>query len=195
MKRAFDLLTSCLGLLLLLPLLLLIAVAVAMADGPPVFFRQVRVGRHGRDFRLCKFRTMAVCKEAEKGRFDAGSHNRVTAIGRILRKTKLDELPQLWNVLRGDMSLVGPRPEVRAWVEAFPAHWSQVLTVRPGITDPASIEFRNEEELLAAAPNPEDFYRTVVLPRKLELYERYVANHTLGGDIVLLFKTVRAVFS
>jgi len=130
---------------------------------------------------------------ADGGAFDAGDTSRVTAVGRVLRKTKLDELPQLWNVLKGDMSLVGPRPEVRKWVEAYPERWAKVLSVRPGITDPASIEFRNEEELLAQAGDPEAYYRDVILPRKLDLYEEYVAKRSLGGDISIMFKTVFAV--
>lgn len=132
---------------------------------------------------------MTVQRGTERGSFDAGSSVRVTRVGKLLRKTKLDELPQLWNVLVGDMSLVGPRPEVRKWVEAYPERWEKVLIVQPGITDPASIEFRNEEELLAAAPNPEAYYRDVILPRKLDLYEEYVRNHTFGGDIAILIKT------
>jgi lipopolysaccharide/colanic/teichoic acid biosynthesis glycosyltransferase len=117
----------------------------------------------------------------------------VTRVGKLLRKTKLDELPQLWNVLVGDMSLVGPRPEVRKWVEAYPDRWSKVLAVRPGITDPASIEFRNEEELLAAAPDPKTCYRDVILPRKLDLYEEYVETRSFWGDVGILLKTVWAV--
>ena len=136
---------------------------------------------------------MTVQRGTERGSFDVGSSARVTRVGKLLRKTKLDEFPQLWNVLVGDMSLVGPRPEVRKWVEAYPDRWSKVLAVRPGITDPASIEFRNEEELLAAAPGPETCYRDVILPRKLDLYERYVATQSLGGDIGILFRTMWAV--
>ncbi|MFA4943142.1 MAG: sugar transferase [Lentisphaeria bacterium] len=190
MKRLFDIVTSFLGLVALSPLLLLTALAIVAADGVPLLFRQLRVGRHGRDFRLCKFRTMAVRKEAEMGSFDAGGAARVTPLGRFLRKTKLDELPQLWNVLIGDMSLVGPRPEVRKWVDAYPERWAAVLTVRPGITDNASIEFRNEEEILARAADPEKAYREDVLPRKLDLYEAYVQNHNLVGDLKILFRTL-----
>ncbi len=142
---------------------------------------------------LFKFRTMTVRKGTEQGSFDAGSAARVTRVGAFLRKTKLDELPQLWNVLKGDMSLVGPRPEVRKWVEAYPERWARVLTVRPGITDPASIEFRNEEDILAASPDPERTYREVILPRKLDLYEEYVRTRSFWGDVGILLKTVWAV--
>ncbi len=188
-KRLFDLCAAGVGLLLLCPLLLGVALAIWLTDGRPVFFRQLRVGRGGVDFWLYKFRTMTVVREAERGSFDAGSTRRVTTIGRLLRKTKLDELPQLWNVLRGEMSLVGPRPEVRQWVAAYPERWAGVLTVRPGITDPASIAYRNEEELLAAAPDPERCYREEILPRKLALYEDYVQRHGLARDLRLIFET------
>ena len=162
MKRVFDISTVCLCLVALLPVMALLALAVLLWTGFPVFFRQRRVGRGGREFYLIKFRTMTVLKAVEQGAFDAGNTSRVTQVGRLLRKTKLDELPQLWNVLVGDMSLVGPRPEVRKWVEVYPERWARVHTIRPGITDPASIEFRNEEEILAAAENPEATYREVI---------------------------------
>ena len=218
LKRLFDAIAASLGLMILAPLLAMVALAVRRYSPGPVFFRQVRVGREGHDFVLCKFRTMAEGQKtggrkqgtgkadlgsrtsdlglptSEDGAtFDAGSTLRVTPIGSILRRWKLDELPQLWNVLKGDMSLVGPRPEVRKWVDAYPGRWAKVLTIRPGITDPASIEFRNEEELLAAAPCPEDYYRHVVLPRKLELYEAYVRTRCFWGDVGILFRTVWAV--
>jgi lipopolysaccharide/colanic/teichoic acid biosynthesis glycosyltransferase len=180
-------------LLLLLPVFLVVGVAIAWADGVPVVFRQVRVGRRGRDFVLVKFRTMRSVQGAERGSFEAGNVSRVTGFGRILRKSKLDELPQLWNVLKGDMSLVGPRPEVRKWVDAYPERWACVHTVRPGITDPASIVYRNEEEILAAAADPERCYREEILPRKLDLYDEYVRNRTFWGDVRILFRTVWVV--
>lgn len=194
-KRVFDIIAASLGLFLLGPILALVAFAIIMTDGRPVLFRQKRKGRAGNDFHLIKFRSMTARRNAEQGEFDAGSTSRVTRTGRFLRKTKLDELPQLWNVLTGDMSLVGPRPEVRKWVEAYPERWARILTVRPGITDPASIEFRDEEELLAAVPDPERYYRVVILPKKLDLYEHYVGSHTFSGDLLILFKTFLAVAS
>jgi len=193
MKRCFDLSMALVGLVILLPLLILVGLAVTLFSGWPIFFRQIRVGRGGRNFTLVKFRTMGVLREAESGSFDVGSGHRVTSVGRILRKTKLDELPQLWNVVTGDMSLVGPRPEVRFWVEAFPGRWAKVLIVRPGITDPASIEFRNEEAILARESSPEQTYRNVILPRKLDLYEVYVSQRSFWGDVGILLKTVWAV--
>jgi lipopolysaccharide/colanic/teichoic acid biosynthesis glycosyltransferase len=192
-KRLLDIAGSAAGLLLLSPLLLAAWLAVVLGSGRPGFFRQSRVGRLGRDFTLWKFRTMTVRRGAENGSFDAGSVARVTPVGRFLRRWKLDELPQLWNVLRGEMSLVGPRPEVRKWVEAYPDLWAEVLVVRPGITDPASIEFRNEEEILSRSPDPEQTYRERILPRKLELYRGYVRSQSLRGDAAVLLRTVWAV--
>ncbi|MEI8122201.1 MAG: sugar transferase [bacterium] len=195
MKRVLDIAGALVGEVLLSPLLAVVWIAVVLESGLPGLFRQRRMGRGGSEFALYKFRTMTVLQRGtERGSFDVGSSARVTRVGKLLRKTKLDELPQLWNVLVGDMSLVGPRPEVRKWVEVYPERWAKVLSVRPGITDPASIEFRNEEELLAAAPDPETHYRNVILPQKLDLYERYVASQSLGGDISILFRTMWAVF-
>jgi lipopolysaccharide/colanic/teichoic acid biosynthesis glycosyltransferase len=194
-QRGFDAVVSGLALLVLSPVFVLLGAVVAVGSGWPVVFRQTRVGREGRDFTLLKFRSMEVCPEAARGSFEAGSTRRVTRVGRVLRKYKLDELPQLWNVLKGDMSLVGPRPEVRKWVEAYPERWAFVLQVRPGITDPASIEFRNEEELLSGATDPERLYRESILPRKLDLYEAYVRERTFGGDLRVLWQTVRVVLA
>lgn len=136
---------------------------------------------------------MRVVREAASGTFDAGDTSRITKIGAFLRKTKLDELPQLWNVFIGDMSFVGPRPEVRKWVDAYPGRWAKVLTVKPGITDPASIFYRNEEELLAQADDPVACYRDQILLHKLDLYEEYVKTRTFWGDIFLIFKTIMLV--
>ena len=193
MKRILDIVGALTGGVLLSPLLAVVWMAVVLESGLPGLFRQRRMGRGGSEFTLYKFRTMTVQRGTERGSFDVGSSARVTRVGKILRKTKLDELPQLWNVMVGDMSLVGPRPEVRKWVEAYPDRWAKVLAFRPGITDPASIEFRNEEELLAAAPDPETYYREVILPRKLDLYEEYVETRSFWGDVGILLKTVWAV--
>jgi lipopolysaccharide/colanic/teichoic acid biosynthesis glycosyltransferase len=193
MKRATDFALSALALVVLSPWLLLIAVLVRLTSPGPALFRQLRVGRSDRSFVMLKFRTMTVLRDAEKGIFEAGAAGRVTPIGRILRRTKLDELPQLWNVLKGDMALVGPRPEVRKWVGAYPDHWKRILTVRPGMTDPGSIEFRNEEDILAAQADPETYYRDVILPRKLALYEKYVQTRSFWGDLGILLRTIREV--
>ena len=188
-KRTLDLVVAVLGLLLLCPVLVIIAVAVWWSSRGPVLFRQIRVGQDGRDFILLKFRTMRVRRGSEAGSFDVGDASRVTPVGTFLRATKLDELPQFWNVVRGDMSLVGPRPEVRRWVEVFPDRWATVHSVRPGITDPASILYRHEERLLAACSDPEQLYRTEILPRKLDLYESYVRNRSFTSDLGILWRT------
>jgi len=190
MKRLFDAFCSLVALLVFGPLLIALWLAVVFSSGLPGLFRQQRVGRGGRAFTLFKFRTMTVNETAEVGTFEAGSTARITTIGKMLRKTKLDEFPQLWNVLKGDMSFVGPRPEVRKWVEIYPKRWANVLTVRPGITDAASIRFRNEEALLAAAADPERMYEQEVLPQKLDIYEEYVRTRSFSGDLVLLFRTL-----
>jgi len=194
-KRLFDIMASCLGLLVVLPLLLVVAGFILIFDGAPVFYHHIRAGRNNRDFILTKFRTMSVLASGFNGTFDAGNKSRVTRLGALLRKTKLDELPQLWNVLKGDMSFVGPRPEVRKWVNAYPERWAKVLTVKPGITDPASIYYRNEEELLAQADDPEAYYRDHILLHKLDLYEEYVRTRSFYGDIKIIFKTILSVFS
>ena len=192
-KCVFDRTLTALGLLVLSPLFAALSLLVWWYDGRPVFFRQSRVGRLGRDFTLYKFRTMAVKPDAGAGAFEPGDASRVTRVGRFLRATKLDELPQLFNVLRGEMSLVGPRPEVRKWVEASPQRWRGVHSVLPGITDPASIAYRDEERVLAAASDPDEEYRNVVLPHKLDLYEQYVKDRTFAGDLSILLETFSAV--
>jgi lipopolysaccharide/colanic/teichoic acid biosynthesis glycosyltransferase len=194
LKRVFDLAVSATLLLVLSPLLVAIAIAVATTSPGGALFRQERVGRGGRPFRIVKFRTMTHASGTEKGSFEPGSTARVTSIGRVLRATKLDELPQLWNVLRGEMSLVGPRPEVPRWTQVHRERWAEVLRVRPGITDAASLEFRDEERILAAKPDPEAAYREEVLPRKLELAERYVRERSFVGDLAILARTAMAIF-
>ena len=191
LKRAFDILFSAAGLILASPLYVLIAFVLVVTDGFPILFSQDRVGQHGRRFRIYKFRTMTVQKASDS--FEPGQQSRVTRVGRLLRKTKLDELPQLWNVFVGDMSFVGPRPEVPDWVATYPDRWAAVHTVRPGITDPAAIEYRNEEELLAAAQDATLAYRDVILPRKLDMYEAYVSSRTFLGDLRILVKTLAVV--
>lgn len=193
LKRGLDFTASLFGLLLFSPLLAGVALAVRLSSPGPALFRQVRVGRGGKDFVLYKFRTMTIRPGSERGGFDVGDTSRVTKIGRFLRATKLDELPQLWNVVRGDMSLVGPRPEVREWVEAYPERWAFVHSVRPGITDPASIAYRHEERLLAASADPKTLYRETILPRKLDFYGRYISSRSLWGDIGILWRTAGAV--
>ena len=193
LKRIFDLCLSLCGLLILSPVFLIISVWIRLSSGPPVFFRQIRVGKEGKPFSLIKFRTMARDPGAEKDEFEPGSSRRVTPVGRFLRKTKIDEWPQLINVMKGEMSMVGPRPEVPKWVAVYPERWKIVHRVRPGITDPASVVYRKEEELLAAAANPETAYRDEILPRKLTLYENYVVSNNLFRDFGIIIKTLFAV--
>ena len=195
MKRYLDLLASMLGLLLLMPVLATVAILVRLSSPGPVLFRQTRVGFRGKDFVLFKFRTMTVLTGSERGSFDAGDASRVTKVGRFLRATKLDELPQLWNVIRGDMALVGPRPEVRKWVEVNPDRWAIVHAVRPGITDPSTILYRDEEMVLAGLSDPERFYREQILPRKLGLYVEYVSTRTFWGDLKILGQTAIAIIA
>lgn len=190
MKRVFDLIASFFGLLFLIPFFLIIGILIKSEDKGPVFFKQKRVGENGRLFILYKFRTMRDPVSAKEGRFEPGNISRITSVGKFLRKTKLDELPQLINVLKGDMSVVGPRPEVEKWVAIYPEKWKLVLSVKPGITDNSSIVFRNEESLLAESADPEKTYREIILPKKLDLYEDYVVNNSFFNDIKLIFKTL-----
>ncbi len=169
-----------------------VAFAVWLEDGAPILFRHVRVGRNGRKFTLLKFRSMR--KGAAGPPITAGEDPRVTGVGRFLRRYKLDELPQLWNVVRGDMALVGPRPEAPEYVDANGPLWRAVLGLRPGITDLATLVYRNEEELLAGAPDPDRYYREVLLPAKLELNLRYAASRTPASDLRLLALTLRYSF-
>ena len=193
-KRAIDWLVSSVGLIVLLPLLLLIAAWIKADSRGSVFFRQERVGRHGRPFRIHKFRTMIGVGAAGGRALTVGADPRITRAGSVLRRYKLDELPQLIDVWKGDMSLVGPRPEVPKYVAHYPPQIRDiVLSVPPGITDDASIEFSNESELLAAAADPERTYIEQILPRKLDLYVRYVRGRTLLGDMRIVLRTVRKV--
>lgn len=192
-KRFFDIFASGCGLLVLSPVLLLVAVWIKLDSKGPVFYRQVRVGRYNKDFRIFKFRSMGV--GADKGSLVTigGRDPRVTRSGYFIRKFKLDELPQLINVLVGDMSLVGPRPEVRHYVDYWTPEQMRVLDVRPGITDPASIKFRNENELMERAENPEDYYIHVIMQEKIRLYLEYVENASFLYDLKLIFKTFKVI--
>ena len=193
MKRIFDIIASGLGLLLLSPLFVIIAIWIMLDSKGPVFYRQVRVGRHNKDFKIFKFRSM--CQGADKGSLVTigGRDPRITRSGYFIRKYKIDELPQLINVLLGDMSLVGPRPEVRHYVNYWTKEQMRVLDVRPGITDPASIRFRNENELMQKADNPEEYYISVIMQEKIKLYLEYVANASFLYDIKLIFETFKVV--
>jgi lipopolysaccharide/colanic/teichoic acid biosynthesis glycosyltransferase len=193
-KRAFDIVVAACAIVFLSPLLVGVAVACMVANGPgPVLFRQARVGRFGRIFHIHKFRTM---RDAPGAAVTSDGDSRITRLGTFLRATKLDELPQLFDVLAGSMSLVGPRPELPVYVDCWPAGARrQILSVRPGITDPASIAYRHESSELARAADPESYYLATVLPRKVAMYVRYVEQVSLREDLRLLFQTVGAVFT
>jgi len=192
-KRAIDVAGSLTGLVVLVPALVSIGALVRLTSPGPVFFRQERVGRGGRHFQIYKFRTMRLTDAGSGPQVTAQGDPRITPTGRVLRRYKLDELPQLWNVLRGDMSLVGPRPEVPKYVALFPEEWEAVLSVRPGITDFAAIEFVDEESTLAKSADPERAYVDEVLPKKLALYRKYIEQQSLGTDLALIFSTLRRI--
>ena len=195
MKRIFDFTLSLIGLLLLSPLFLAVAVWIACDSKGGVFYRQVRVGRGGEDFKLYKFRSMRVGSD-RKGLLTVGGRDpRITRSGYFIRKYKIDELPQLINVLVGDMSFVGPRPEVRRYVDLYTPEQMKVLSVRPGITDMASIKYRNENDLLASAADPERYYIDVVMPDKLRINLEYIAGQSLMLDIKLIFRTLFKIVS
>lgn len=195
-KRLLDITLAGLGLLLLAPLLLLIALAIKLDSDGPVFFLQERVGRRGAAFKIYKFRTMRHDPAGGGALITVGNDSRITRVGALLRNTKLDELAQLFNVLGGSMSLVGPRPEVARYVAHYPAELrDKVLSVRPGITDYASLEFRNENNLLSMAADPEREYIDAVLPAKLRLQARYVDESSVATDLRILWRTVTTLLS
>jgi len=190
LKRACDILAAAVGLLLLSPLFVVAAVAVKLGSRGPVFFCQERIGRRFRPFRIYKFRTMVQDAPMRGGAITVGDDPRITRIGRLLRKTKIDELPQLVNVLKGDMSLVGPRPEAPKYVERFREDYEEILQVRPGITDLASIEYRDEAAVLGQAPDGERAYIESVLPEKIRLAQEYIRHASFWFDLKLLCRTV-----
>lgn len=192
MKRTFDFIFSFIGLILFSPIFLIISLLIALSSKGGVFYKQTRVGKNNKDFKVYKFRSMIVNAD-KKGLLSIGKDGRdprVTKIGYILRKYKFDELPQLINVIKGDMSLVGPRPEVRQYVDLYDDNQKEILKVRPGITDIASITFKNENDLLSQSPNPEQYYIREIMPQKISLSLEYVKTRTLIKDIKLIFKTI-----
>ena len=193
-KQAFDIVVAFVGLLLLSPLLLLVALLITIDSRGPVFFRQERVGRDFRPFLIYKFRTMVQDASRKGGSITFGLDPRITRVGRLLRKTKIDELPQLINVLRGEMSFVGPRPEVWQYVELFRQDYEEILKVLPGITDLASLRYRHEAEILGRSENPEEEYVRRVLPEKIRLAKEYVRRSSLLFDVTIIFKTILTLF-
>lgn len=190
MIRFFDLLISFLGVLLFSPILVIVSLSIIIDSKLPVFFKQRRVGKHNRDFVLYKFRTMEVNEENNSFLTLNQSGNKITGIGNFLRKTKLDELPQLFNVLKGDMSLVGPRPELRKYVNLYNDEQKEILNIRPGITDYATIKFINEDEQLAGSDNPEKLYINKILPEKILLNKLYFRNNSVIEYFKIIFITL-----
>ena len=194
LKRLFDILLSVTGLIVLLPVFILISVFILFDSKGGIFYLQKRVGRNNRDFTLYKFRTMHTGSDVG-GLLTVGEDdNRITKTGKFLRKYKLDELPQLLNVLKGDMSIVGPRPEVRKYVDLYNERQRQVLSVRPGLTDYASIKYINENEVLSKYDDPEKAYIDIVMPAKLELNLKYIKEKSFITDVKIIFKTLVGIF-
>ena len=193
MIRFFDIFFSFLGILLLSPVFFLLYKSICLESRGGGFYRQLRVGRYGKDFYVYKFRSMRVGADKQGLITVGGRDPRITRIGYFIRKYKLDELPQLFNVLKGDMSLVGPRPEVRKYVNLYTSEQLKVLQVRPGITDPPSIRYRNENELLAHVPDPEKYYREVIMPDKLKINLKYIANISFKNDLQIILHTFFAI--
>ena len=195
MKRLFDIISSSAGLIFLSPVFLFVAIWIKLDSKGPVFYRQVRVGKNGRDFRIYKFRSMRRGAD-KKGLITVGGRDpRVTRSGYYIRKYKLDELPQLINVFTGEMSVVGPRPEVRKYVDLYTEEQLKVLSVKPGITDIASIKYRNENELLDKADNPDKMYTEVIMPDKLKYNLEYIEKASFLYDIKLIFRTFKAALT
>lgn len=195
MIRFFDILFSLIGLAIISPLIILLSIAIKIESKGPVFFKQIRIGLNGNPFKLYKFRSMYENSE-RKGQITIGSNDkRITRVGRFIRKYKMDELPQLFNVFKGDMSLVGPRPEVPKYVEKYSEYQMRVLSVRPGITDYASIYFSNENDILAHKDNPEEYYVKFLIPQKIRLNMIYIKNYNILVYFKIIFTTIRKIFT
>lgn len=190
MKRLFDITASFFGIIILSPLFIFISLWVGLSSKGGIFYTQTRVGKNNKDFKLYKFRSMRVNSD-KQGLLTVGSKDsRITKAGYFIRKYKIDELPQLFNVLKGDMSFVGPRPEVRRYVDLYSKEQMKVLSVRPGITDPASIKYRNENDILSSASNPEEYYIQHIMPDKLQINIDYINTQTFIKDIKIIFQTI-----
>ena len=189
MKRLFDIFFSALGIIICIPFFIIAAILVKLDSSGPILFTQERIGKDFKPFKIYKFRTMKKVGEQDGPKITIKGDNRITRIGRLLRKYKIDELPQLFNVLKGDMSIVGPRPEISEYVNLFKTAYVKLLSIRPGITDPASICYSNEEILLSGPDNWEENYRKIVLPEKIKLSLQYVDNHSIITDLRLIVKT------
>jgi lipopolysaccharide/colanic/teichoic acid biosynthesis glycosyltransferase len=193
-KRALDIWAATAGLILLSPVLAIAACCIKLTSRGPVFYRQIRIGQGARPFQILKFRSMTMPTSTKDLKITVAGDSRVTPVGKFFRRYKVDELPQLWNVICGDMSLVGPRPEVPVYIEEYTPEQRSVLSARPGITDPASLAYRHEEEILACQADPEQFYRTKILPDKLARNRAYLEKITLQNDIRIIVKTISSSF-
>ncbi|MPL97446.1 UDP-N-acetylgalactosamine-undecaprenyl-phosphate N-acetylgalactosaminephosphotransferase [bioreactor metagenome] len=190
LKRLMDILASGLGLIFLSPILIIICILIKASSEGPIFFKQVRVGKNMKNFEILKFRTMVPNAEKLGKQITIGEDKRITSVGKVLRKYKLDELPQLFNVFKGDMSLVGPRPEVPKYVKLYSEEQRKVLDVKPGITDLASLRYKDENDILGKVDNPEEYYITVIMKDKLELNLEYIEKNNILIDIYLIIKTI-----
>lgn len=187
-KRVFDIVASFLGLIIVSPLMAVSALFIRVGMGKPVLFRQTRIGRYGKPFIIYKFRSMTISHSGDS--ISLKGESRITPLGAKLRKLKIDELPELWNVLKGDMSLVGPRPDVAVYMTSLTGEERRILELRPGITSPASIKYADEEELVASAPDPHNYYNEVIWPDKVRINLEYVTTRSFVGDIIIIFKTI-----
>lgn len=193
LKRCFDIVFSLIGILFFSPIFILIAIAIMIDSRGGIFYKQVRVGKDNKDFKILKYRTMKVNSD-KSGLLTVGARdNRITRVGYFLRKYKLDEMPQLFNVLEGSMSFVGPRPEVRKYVDMYNDEQKRVLNVKPGITDYASIEYSNENEILARSSTPEQTYINEIMPHKLSLNLKYISDQSFLTDVKIIFRTIGKV--
>ena len=192
-KRIFDIVATLLGSVLLFPLIVVIVLWIKLSSRGPLFYTQERVGKNFKEFNLYKFRSMIVDADKVGPSVTSGDDPRITKVGKIIRRTKIDELPQLWNVLKGDMSLVGPRPEVMKFVEQKKEDYKNILCVKPGITDNAAIEFRDEEILMQQYEDKETAYIEIVLPQKIKLYHQYIMTLSFFNDIKLILKTLKVI--
>lgn len=190
MKRLFDIFFSLFGLILCLPLFIIVSILIKLDSRGPIFFIQERIGKNLRTFKVYKFRTMKHNPDVNSPKITIACDSRITSIGKFLRKYKIDELPQLFNVLKGEMSFVGPRPEVKEYVELYESDYQRLLRIRPGITDPASLRFSDEEAILSLSENWEEEYKKRILPEKIALSLSYVENHNIIKDLKLIFKTI-----
>ncbi|MGU8558622.1 sugar transferase [Clostridium perfringens] len=195
-KRMFDLFFSLIGIIITIPILILVSIMVKLTSKGPIIFKQERVGKNKKIFYIYKFRTMTDCDDKASDRqVTVINDQRITRIGRILRKYKIDELPQLYNVLKGDMSFVGPRPEVKKYVKFYEEEYDEILKIKPGITDLASIEYIDENTIISKYSDPEKIYIEKVLPKKLMLNKRYIEEMSIKNDILLILKTIKKIIN